>query len=204
MKKLGITFGTILLVLGCLAFSTTAKAARGAGQPTFTQIDVPGASFTAANSINDQGDIVGPYFDGDGNGHGFLLSNGAFTTIDVPGAIFTIATSINIQGQIVGLYFDSDGNGHGYLLSNGGFTSIDVPGAMFTIASGINAAGEIVGDYFDNSGLRHGYRLTNGAFTLIDLPGAGPFGTDLESINSSDQGRIQDNRCTRSCANLYN
>src|SRR5262249_43428627 len=127
MKKIRTTFGTSVLLLSCLVLSPALKAAMDPGQPTFAQIDVPGASLTIANSINERGDIVGPYFDGDGNGHGFLLSNGAFTTIDVPGAIFTIATGINIQRQIVGLYFDSTGNGHGYLLSNGGFTTIDVP-----------------------------------------------------------------------------
>src|SRR5262249_621725 len=148
MKKLGITFGTIVLLLGCVAVSRALQAASDTPQSAqFTQIDVPGAILTIANSINAGGDIVGPYFDGDGNAHGFLLSNGAFTTIDVPGAIFTIAASINTQGDIVGLYFDSSGNGHGYLLSNGGFTTIDVPGAIFTIANGINSGGDIVGDY---------------------------------------------------------
>jgi hypothetical protein len=117
MKKFSVTFGTILLVFGCFAFSLTARAT---GDPhalgEFIQIDVPGASFTAANGINARGDIVGLYFDSDGNLNGFLLSKGAFTTIDVPGAIFTDANGINDRGEIVGEYIDSDGNGHGYLL----------------------------------------------------------------------------------------
>src|ERR1700747_813835 len=42
----------------------------------FTQIDVPGATLTAAESINPQGNnIVGIYGDSNGSTHGFLLSN---------------------------------------------------------------------------------------------------------------------------------
>ncbi|HEY7002433.1 MAG TPA: hypothetical protein VH330_11905 [Candidatus Udaeobacter sp.] len=82
MKKSNITFGTILLVVSGFSLSLAVKPARDSRHPTtFTQIDVPGASLTIANSINPRGDIVGPYFDSDGNGHSFLLSNGAFTSI---------------------------------------------------------------------------------------------------------------------------
>ena len=148
MKKLSITFGTILLVLASFALSPVVKAARQPGQPTFTQIDVPGAILTIANSINEGGDIVGPYFDGDGNGHGFLLNNGAFTSIDVPGAIFTIATAINIQGQIVGLYFDTAGNTHGFALTAGVYTTVDFPGGLYTLLLRRQRSGP------DNRGLR--------------------------------------------------
>ena len=63
MKKLSIT---ILLLLGCFALSPALQAARDAGQPTFTQIDVPGSVFTVANGINAQADIVGAYVDSSG------------------------------------------------------------------------------------------------------------------------------------------
>jgi hypothetical protein len=64
MKKLSITFGTILLVRGCFALSWPAPAASDPTQSAeFTQIDVPGAILTIASSINPRGDVVGPYFD---------------------------------------------------------------------------------------------------------------------------------------------
>ncbi|HKE95504.1 MAG TPA: hypothetical protein VKB34_14415, partial [Povalibacter sp.] len=50
------------------------------GAATFTSIDFPGASFTAALGINPQGDIVGRYISA-GVQHGYLLSGGSFTTI---------------------------------------------------------------------------------------------------------------------------
>jgi hypothetical protein len=43
-------------------------------EPTFTTIDVPGATFTVAMGINPDGEIVGLYFDANFVGHGFLLS----------------------------------------------------------------------------------------------------------------------------------
>ncbi|HEX3585003.1 MAG TPA: hypothetical protein VH024_03365 [Candidatus Angelobacter sp.] len=64
-------------------------------------IDFPGATSTAAEGINDRGDIVGIYFDNTGTLHGFLQQNGALTTIDVPGAILAFPFEINDRGQIV-------------------------------------------------------------------------------------------------------
>src|SRR3954463_15670755 len=53
---------------------------------SFMQIDVPGATDTQAQGINDAGQIVGLFSDSMG-GHGFLDTAGTFTTIDVPSAI---------------------------------------------------------------------------------------------------------------------
>ena len=66
--------------------------------------DVPGAEqlSTAANGLNDQGQIVGTYVGHDGHFHGFLREGSVFTTLDCPGAVNTIAWAINANGQIVG------------------------------------------------------------------------------------------------------
>jgi probable HAF family extracellular repeat protein len=66
-------------------------------------VDLGGASGTAATGVNDMDQIVGSYQDASGNTHGFLLSNGTYTTIDDPDAtIDTIAHGINDAGHIVG------------------------------------------------------------------------------------------------------
>ena len=69
---------------------------------------------TAANGINDMGQIVGTYFNATGT-HVFLYSGGAFTTIDpVNGRAF--AHGINNNSQIVGTLNRDDGTGqHGFL-----------------------------------------------------------------------------------------
>jgi hypothetical protein len=79
------------------------------GQPTsresdgYTSIDVPGASDTVGQGVNDRGDIVGGYTS-NGVSHGFLSSRGTFTTVDFPGADSGFARGINRRGDIVGLY----------------------------------------------------------------------------------------------------
>jgi probable HAF family extracellular repeat protein len=145
----------------------------------FTQIDVPGATFTSAFGVNGTGQIVGAVA-----GHGFLDTGGSFTQIDVPGASGTNAFGINGAGQIVGLFDNSTGQ-HGFLDTGGTFTQIDVPGASQTYAFGINDAGQIVGTFVDTTG-RHGFLDTGGNFTQLDVPSA--ISTIANGIN--DAGRI--------------
>ena len=66
--------------------------------------DVPNAmpNGTAANGINDSGQIVGTYVGQDGKFHGFIQEGSTFSTIDCPGAVSTIAWGINADGQIAG------------------------------------------------------------------------------------------------------
>ncbi len=149
----------------------------------FTTINVPGASLTLANGINNAGQIVGRFSDAMGT-HGFLLSGGVFTPIDVPGATFTDARGINNSGQIVGEFVDTTGD-HGFLLSGGSFTTINVPGATSTLAKGINDSGQIVGIFPDATFNIHGFLLSGGVFTPIDVPGA--IDTLAFGINNSGQ-----------------
>jgi len=138
---------------------------------SFIQIDVPGASSTGANGINDAGQIVGGFGSRTGGSHSFLYSGGSFAQIDVPGAVGTGANGINNAGQIVGIFGNSTGGDHGFLYSGGSFTQIDVPGALGTFAYGINDAGQIVGGFYDGTGT-HGLLYSGGNFTQIDVPGA--------------------------------
>src|SRR5437870_3339540 len=98
---------------------------------TFTTIDVPGATSSEVDGINDAGQMVGRYLNGSGF-HGFVLDHGAYTTLDVPGASLTHAFGINSAGDIVGDYVLGDF--HGFLLNKGTVTTIDVPGATSTFA----------------------------------------------------------------------
>jgi len=148
---LGMLMAVVLLIL--------APASLEAGVTyNFTQIDVPGASFTQAPDLNNAGQIVGFFDNIPGIYHGFLYINGVFTQIDVPGASFTVAEGINDWGQIVG-FFENGTGIHGFLDSGGVFTQIDVPGASDTEGGGINDAGQIAGA-FDNSTGTHGFVAT--------------------------------------------
>lgn len=81
----------------------------------YTTLDVPGASFTVAQGINNEGKIVGLYFDINGNEHGFVLSNGTYTTVDAPNATATAVYTINAKGEIGGVYTDTHNVDHGFV-----------------------------------------------------------------------------------------
>jgi probable HAF family extracellular repeat protein len=133
--------------IACLVFCSAPYQVQATGytltSDTFTFIDVPGATVTAAYGINARGQIVGDYYVNPPVTHGFLDSGGSFTPIDVPGVSTTQAFGINASGQIVGTVFD--GTTHGFLYSGASFTPIDGPDATYTYAYGINTSGQIVG-----------------------------------------------------------
>lgn len=90
----------------------------------FRSIDFPsGGSFpcTGARSVNERGDVVGPYSVADnagecgpGNSRGYVFRDGKFVAIDFPGATLTFPGGINNYGTIVGLYIDQAGVSHGF------------------------------------------------------------------------------------------
>src|ERR1700682_5896042 len=150
--------------------------------PTFTTIDVPGATATVARDISPTGDaIVGTRQDAVRQSHGFELRNGVYTTIDFPSDIATKVTltetnAIVREDDVVGAYRSAN-KFHGYRLREDEFTKIDFPGATDTAPYGINSGGDITGVYCDGSlpcggSGNRGFLLSEGQFTLIDFPGA--------------------------------
>lgn len=75
---------------------------------TFREVKFPGAIRTKALGLNDQGEVVGAYFDSSGVFHGYLLRQGNFTTVDPPNSTRTEATGINNAGIISGYLTDSN------------------------------------------------------------------------------------------------
>ena len=61
----------------------------------YQTIYVPGSVYTEVQGMNNQGEVVGFYYDGI-TSHGFLWTGGDnYTTIDFPGADFTVLSGIN-------------------------------------------------------------------------------------------------------------
>jgi probable HAF family extracellular repeat protein len=181
LKRCGA--GVAGLALACYGLATHSTVAA-----TYTSLDVPGAVFTAADDINNLGQVVGWFRDAAGKTHGFVLDNGTYAAIDFPGAEFTSVYGINAHGDIVGRYalkdVGADKDARGFLLRDGVFTPIDYPGAAETRPLGINSAGDIVGIYAkQKQGKHHGFLLRDGVFASIDFPGS-DF-TGVWSINDS-------------------
>jgi probable HAF family extracellular repeat protein len=175
MLPVGLGLGQLVTATATDPAGNTSQFSEGVvvtGTANYTPLNVPGAEDTYANGINASGQIVGGYQYGDGNAHGFLLSDGTYTTVDVTGSTWTVPTGINDSGQIVGWYIDVNGNIRGFLLIGGTYTSVDAPGATDTEPSGINDSGQIVGRYFDANGNTHGFVLSGGIYSTLDAPGA--------------------------------
>jgi uncharacterized membrane protein len=113
----------------------------------FTPLDVTFANVqgTLPAALNNQGSVVGTYYDG--TWHGFLFQRGKFQRLDVSfsGAHDTAPLGINDQGVIVGGYFDASGIRHGFIYESGRFTKVDEPGTTETFFTGVNNRQQIVG-----------------------------------------------------------
>ena len=124
------------------------------------QFDVPGATSTVLNGIDNAGVIVGTLFVA-GTSSGFVDADGVATFLDGPnGSSNSSALGINNQGQVVGQYRDSGGHDHGYVYSvaDNSYATIDDPDAATgMVACGINDQGQVVGSYKDAAGARHGF-----------------------------------------------
>jgi uncharacterized membrane protein len=131
----------------------------------------PGPPMISAFAINDQGEIVGVYFDGVVL-HGFVLRDGVFTTLNAPGSEgLTHPNGVNDAGDVVGAYSDARGTLHGFLLHDGRYATLNVPGrGNQTDPCQINTAGDIVGWYLDARNVTHGFLLHDGIFTTLNDP----------------------------------
>jgi probable HAF family extracellular repeat protein len=69
---------------------------------TYSTIDPAGSVATNVDGINNSGEVVGTYLDGNNKTHGFLFNAGAYVIVDAPGADVTVINGVNDQGQIVG------------------------------------------------------------------------------------------------------
>jgi hypothetical protein len=95
---------------------------------------------TQALGINDEGVIVGSYFDSTVDHHftGFIYENGQYITdIDPPGSRYTYLTDINDQGTAVGWYIDANNQYHGFIMTD----SVPEPSTAGLVWIGLAAMG---------------------------------------------------------------
>ena len=157
------------------------------GGKSYITINAPsGPDVVNAQSINNNGQVVGFYVGNDGQDHGFManvrnLKGGSITGTAIadptipnvpgePGATFVFSQilGVNDKGIAVGYYGDSTTSQHGFIYNThtGVYTFLDDPNEAFnngvevTQITGINNAGEITGFYSDASGVFHGFVAT--------------------------------------------
>jgi hypothetical protein len=152
--------------------------------------DIPGSTNTAPYEINNRGQIVGNYTDGDKTQHGFVLHKGRIITIDHPRATDlasltgTRVVGINDHGQLVGSYGDDRGIIRAWAWKHGRFTTIHPRFGLQSEASQIDDRGRIVGRYVDPD-LRS-FLLERGRYVRIDVPRR----CDTAALSINDRGQI--------------
>ena len=146
---------------------------------------IPNQRYTYVTSLNDAGDFVGSYDNGDLLFPGFISVAGVTTTFSIPGH-GTTPGQINNSGEVVGTYLDNQFYSHGFYRDAAGTLTypIDVPGAANTHLIGMNDKGQIVGSYTIQGNHTHGLLMTlAGEIVTYDYPGAK--GTVLTGINNN-------------------
>ena len=147
-----------------------------------------------AIAINNSGEVVGTYTDGDGS-HVFTYSGGSsgtYTSIDPAPVSGEQANAIGIDasGDVVGNYW-SGGVEYGFLDQSGTITTLSYTGAgdtpLNTQVVGIDNSGEVIGDY-SVGGKLYGFIYTGGAdgvYIGFSLPSAQE--TVITGINSAGE-----------------
>lgn len=145
-------------------------------------------SQTSANSINNEGDIVGTVGSAPVGIKGYLLTaaDGSYQTIvsspTTASGLFDRAYGINDNKVVVGADYGDFQHDYGFTWQNGTMSFFQYPGAVTTEARGINNPGEIVGVYTTASNAPdHGFIDNNGQFSTLDVPGA--TATDPAAVN---------------------
>jgi hypothetical protein len=168
----------MILSAGCV----TVMGAQG-----LAAVDVPHATGTRVESLNDRGDVAGWFLDSSeaGKARGFIRdSHGDFTVFDVPNAAGTFPSSINTSVEVTGYFVDLRQNKQrGFVRDQSGkFSIFDGINATLTTARSINDGGDVTGDFSDAAGTSHGFvRDRTGTMTVF---GVSASGTSTFGINA--------------------
>jgi probable HAF family extracellular repeat protein len=121
---------------------------------------VLGGPVSAANGINENGQIVGLAMTADFEFHAFSYEKGVMTDLGVlPGGQFSAAVGISARGQVVGINSPDPANGlprNAVLWYKSTVTDLPLlPGSQEGFANDVNASGVIVGMSTDSLDRRH-------------------------------------------------
>jgi probable HAF family extracellular repeat protein len=183
-----LCIGLIPMLFG-IAFPADAAPKQSNGityNATLLNISVP----ASANGINDAGQIVGFYANGNQSSFIYDLTQELVTLIR-DGTANTYAYGINNAGQVVGWDGPTGNITYGFLYSGGNFTNFSIPsGASQTVALGINSTGQIVGygEIVNSSGqaANEGFIYNGSTFDVLKVPGA----TDTAATGINSSGEI--------------
>jgi probable HAF family extracellular repeat protein len=179
------TWKTIRNAASALLLSGIATSFSPAQTTKIQVLNPPGAVYSTASGINNQGNIVGA-FEMAGQelqGFAYLPATQKYRTFQYPGAEYTIALGINDSNTVVGTFANTDGQAHGFFLVNGKkFVQYDVSGSSGTAIHGINKAGDFAGTA-GSEGFYQGFVSIGGVVTTFMASGRP---TEAYGINGSN------------------
>jgi hypothetical protein len=152
----------VTVAIGAMLAAVTAANAQtiGGGGYVFKPVQVPGASATVVNGLNDNGQTVGSFTDASGQMEGFVDTNGSFAAVNISGAVGTSVTGITDFGQFAGYSVAASGNVSGFVNSMGTLATLNVAGSNMTFVTGISN-GFAASDY---PGAVSGYSIGSGSY----------------------------------------
>jgi len=179
------------------ASSTPAFTLRAFLYQGTNMIDLNAGDGSQANSINDQGQIVG-YFPATGGVHAFLYTNGVLTDLGTLGGVRSFGNCINNNGEVAGTAWTPSGTNHAFKFSGGPLTDLGTLGGVSSAANGINNNGDVAGlSLTSNNIATHAFLFTAGV--MKDLGTLG--GTNSSAAGVNDAGQVVGTSSTISEAN---
>lgn len=109
------------------------------------KVSVVGGAGSIARDINNAGQVVGRWFDADGNPRAFVHGAGTFLDLGTFGGAAADALAINDAGQIVGYAQNATGRERAFLYAGGALTDLGTLGGTDSHAYAINRYGQIGG-----------------------------------------------------------
>ncbi len=189
MKRSAI-FGAMLAVCGLTSVHAQTY--------TFTDLCHASGVASAAASINNLGQVVGLFADGNGLNHavawvdgqsielGSASTNWGFDRFSNPWGMSGSAIGINDAGQIAWTSVDINKASHATVWNNGVTSNLGTLGGAQSDARGINTAGQIVGQAQDANGVWRAVVWNNGQPSELSVP-AGTSSWQADAVNNAGQ-----------------
>src|SRR5438874_4675200 len=172
------------MVVALLAFPGRAVASV---QLSIIDLGTLGGTYSAAQAINNSGEIVGESSTASGELHAFLWQDGTMIDLGTLGGTYSSARGINERGQVVGSNTIGSGESRAFLWQNGVLTDLGTLGgrSIGSTANAINNQGQVVGACGTSTGELHAFLWQDGIMTDLGVL-SGTF-SSAQSINEHGQ-----------------